>query len=92
MKPIKTMIIKANLATIVFDSKNSELASTAVFEEKSPTALFNPDFASSMDLEIFSMPLVMPPTLGKPGNPDAPSGFGSGFGFGFGLVFIFTTV
>jgi hypothetical protein len=53
MKPIKTMMIKANFATIVFDSKNSLLASTRLLDEKSLTALFKFVRASPSELVIF---------------------------------------
>ena len=55
-------MMKANLATIVLDSKNSLLASTALLDEKSLTALFNPVLASAIELEMllnaFDAPLV----------------------------------
>jgi hypothetical protein len=73
MNPISTKMIKANLATIVFDSRNSEPASTIFPEEKSPTVLFMEVFKLVAALEIpsdallnvFEIPSVIPLVSGN---------------------------
>ena len=81
IKRISATMMKANLATIVLDSKNSLLASTALLDEKSLTAEFNPVLVSAMELEMllnaFDAPLVK--LLISIGAEDVATGTGFGF-------------